>query len=50
MPRFKEKPDIYSLELSHKRPPTPAFPGLPNELPPILSVTNGSTGAVHITG
>ena len=49
MPKFKEKPNIHSPELSRKRPSTPALPKLPNELPSVLSVTNGSAGAIHIT-
>ena len=45
---FNEKPEIQALELLCNKPPTPANPGLPIELPSVFNFIKGSSGAIHL--
>ena len=42
------EPEIQSLELLPNNPPTPAKPGLPNELSFVFSFIKGSGRAFHL--
>ena len=48
IPICSEKPEIQSLELLPNNPPTPAKPGLPNELSFVFSFIKGSGKAFHL--
>ena len=48
IPICSEKPEIQSLELLRNNPPTPAKPGLPNELSFVFSFIKVSGGAFHL--